>query len=72
MKYDDLDMAILKAINGGIKTFTAIAYRVEGLAKPHARLMTETFRVVDRRLQALRKKGSIVFEKKEWKPGFRL
>lgn len=71
-RYDTLDTAICRAIESGITTFTAIAYRVDELAKPHARQMTQTFRVVDRRLQALRKRGAIVFKDKEWKPGFRL
>ena len=68
LKYATLDDAILTAIQSGKRDFTSIAYNdaIEALAKPHARRMTEVFRVVDRRLQALRKRGLIEFREKEW------
>lgn len=67
-RYAELDAAILSAIQGGRKDFTSIAWNdaVDALAKPHARQMTQVFRVVDRRLQALRKRGAIEFRVKEW------
>lgn len=65
-KYVDLDSAILTAIAGGIPTFHRITARVAHIAKPFGKGDHDTFRVVDRRLQALRKSGLIVFEKKGW------
>lgn len=70
-RFDNLDAAILKAIDAGLTTYWAISQRVQELAKPHTQ-RPDWSRVVDRRLQALRKKGAITFEKKEWKPGFRI
>ena len=66
MIYDQLDNAILTAIAGGTRSFYLINAAVEHLAKPHGHGMHDTFRVVDRRLQALRKRGLIEFRKKEW------
>jgi hypothetical protein len=63
--YDELDKAILAAIEGGAKHFYLINASVEGLARPHS-IKGDSFRVVERRLQALRKSGLIAFEKKEW------
>jgi hypothetical protein len=65
MKYDDLDKAILKAIKDGKRQFYVINHAVEPLARPHT-LRGDSFRVVDRRLQALRKRGLIAFVAKEW------
>ena len=70
-RFDNLDLAILKAIDSGITTYTAICGRVQSHAQPLAH-RPDWQRVVDRRLQAIRKRGGVVFEKKEWKPGFRL
>ena len=70
-RFDYLDTAILKAIDSGITTYTAICNRVQSYAQPLTH-RHDWQRVVDRRLQAIRKRGGIVFEKKEWKLGFRL
>lgn len=74
--WKELDAALLLAIHrDGIRTFTAIAQRVEEQAKPHAARVSEAkgykhavapWRIVDRRLQALRAKGVLEFRSKEW------
>lgn len=64
-KYDELDAAILKAIEAGRRQFYYINTAVEDLAKPHS-LRGDSSRVVDRRLQALRKRGRIAYAQKEW------
>lgn len=66
--YDALDLAILDAIDGGVRDFTSIAYstKIVDLSSPLASRMGEAFRVVDRRLQALRKRGFIEFREKQW------
>lgn len=76
INWKDLDDAILQAIGPGcIRTFTAIAHRVEEQAKPHAERITkhkdtrhpvQPWRIVDRRLQALRRRGVVAFSGKEW------
>lgn len=65
MKYDDLDGAILAAIDSGKRKFYIINAAVEKLSAPHAK-DGEYFRVVDRRLQALRKSGLIRYAGGEW------
>jgi len=60
-----LDNAIMTAILEGRKDYTSISYRVEGLARAHT-TRKDWMRVVDRRLQALRKRGLISFGRKEW------
>jgi hypothetical protein len=65
MKYDALDAAILKAIKEDVETYWAISQRVEALARPHS-LGKDWARVVDRRLQSLRKRGFIKFLRKHW------
>ena len=68
----ELDEAILKAIDVDcIRTFTAIANRVEALAAPHAKrtkapFPTPPWRIVDRRLQAMRKLGIVEYRGREW------
>ena len=52
-----LDADILKAMGEGERHFHRINASVGGI---------HTFRKVDRRLQALRKRGLIAFNKKEW------
>lgn len=66
-QYDALDAEILDAIDKGVRTFTAIHNRVEALTKPHS--LRNHFRVTDRRLQALRKRGLVRFRDKEWHIG---
>lgn len=59
-----LDNAILKRISESACTFTSINACVENVAKPLA--TRDTFRVVDRRLQSLRKRGLIYFGNTKW------
>jgi hypothetical protein len=65
MKYDELDAAILQAIKSGRQQFFIIDETVRELAIPHS-LLDSSFRVVDRRLQSLRKRGLVKFLRKEW------
>ena len=65
MQYDALDAAIVKAIKDGKRQFYDIKTVVGELAKPHS-LRGDYFRVVDRRLQALRKRGRIAYIQREW------
>lgn len=65
LKFAQLDALIVMSIEHGNAEFHRIcggAVRVE--AEQHSR--TDAWRVVDRRLQALRKKGVIRFDKKAW------
>ena len=63
-KYEAVDQAILSAIGAGIVTFSAITERVRPQAEPHVHGRHEVFRVVDHRLQHLKKKGVIGYERK--------
>ena len=63
-KYDQLDGAILARIASGVTTYYEICRRVEHLSKPHAIRYWD--RVVDRRLQCLRKHGLIRYVDKHW------
>lgn len=69
-KFVSLDEAILAAIKTGRTTFVSIVGNVEALAKPLATPdrwgRSNHDRVVDRRLQALRKQGKIAYKAKEW------
>jgi len=66
-KFDRLDAAIIGAIKGCYNTSTlifcyhGIASECECLANPNSRGSTD--RVLDRRLQALRKAGKITYKK---------
>lgn len=59
MDYTEFDKALLEAIRGGVCTFGGLSNRLRGLAAPFASAPDEGWRVVDRRLQALRKKGAV-------------
>jgi len=68
-QYDKLDAAIIKAIRRGKATFSVIER--DGAVSNEAaslRVLTgsEPFRIVDRRMQALRKAGRIVYAKRAW------
>lgn len=68
-QYDKLDAAIIKAIRRGKTTFLVIER--DGAVSNEAaslRVLTggEPFRIVDRRLQALRKKGRIRYVGRQW------
>ena len=64
-KYAQLDAKLIEIIKSGDGAFSAIATRadVAALTAPHETATTEGWRVVDRRLQALRKAGKIAFSR---------
>lgn len=64
-KYAELDAKILELVRNGADTFNALVVRrdINELAAPHETATTEAWRVVDRRLQALRKAGKIAFRR---------
>lgn len=66
MSYETLDNAIMTAICGGATKFYLINAKVEHLAKPHT-LSGDGFRVVDRRLQNLSKRGLIQYWRGHWR-----
>ena len=65
-KYAQLDAKLLELIRSGADTFNVLVVRrdINELAAPHETATTEAWRVVDRRLQALRKAGKISFSRK--------
>lgn len=70
-KFAQIDGAILEAIAGGRDTFTALQTRAlmdqaAQLSKPDRYGDRPAWRVLDRRLQALRKAGRIQFVKGRW------
>lgn len=65
MTYDELDAAIVTAISRGADKFVAINACVRKLAEPHS-LRADPFRVVDRRLQWLRKRNVIRYWRGKW------
>lgn len=65
-KYENLDALILERISDGPKTFHELLLGRNGLEKDCQKYESgagDAFRVLDRRLQALRKKGLITFMK---------
>lgn len=66
-QFTDLDNAIVATVAAGVTTFAAINERVKNLAAPFGKGAHDTFRVTDRRLQALRKRGRLEFTSKEWR-----
>ncbi len=62
--YTDFDKKMLSLIEGGKNTAAALTAALDGEAKLLTSLPKEEFRVVDRRLQALRKKGLIAWERR--------
>jgi len=66
-KYTELDAKIIQTIACGKCTFGLIHPSCLGLSFNLSRgTSTEPWRIVDRRLQALRKAGKIVFSKGQW------
>ena len=64
--YTKLDSAIIEAIRGGKHDFTSLGSVVRAISEPIAqqspgRYGPEPWRIVDRRLQALRKAGKIAY-----------
>lgn len=72
LNYDAYDEKLLELIEAGKNTAMILKYKSElrELAEPHRKkvrgTLTPYFRVVDKRLQALRKKGVIRFNGKHW------
>lgn len=63
--YTHFDAELLKAIKGGTSKFVSLAVRLGSQAKTFCPTeKDEPFRVVDRRLQALRKKNLVAFNSK--------
>jgi hypothetical protein len=63
--YSDLDSHITEAISAGADTFCAIhtKARADGRFNHYG---LRLYRAIDRRMQALRKRGVIEFNKKRW------
>lgn len=64
-KYAEFDAELLSRIEQGDATFSELAHLLSTKAKPFA-LGQLTWRVVDRRLQVLRKAGKIRYVNSEW------
>ena len=65
-KYDSVDAAILRAIAAGNSQFSIInTGEVKELASRHS-ISGQSYRVVDRRLQSLRKRRLATFWKGKW------
>ena len=62
--YTDFDKKMLALIDAGTKTAAALTTALDAEAKPLMNQPNEEFRVFDRRLQALRKKGLIAWERR--------
>jgi hypothetical protein len=71
-KYDEYDQMLIAKIKAGKDTVTPLEHDpdLRQLAEPHRSTghfdKTPYFRVVDKRLQALRKQGAIGYENKRW------
>ncbi len=71
--YEEFDAELLAKIESGKSSFTAICggelqEKADRLAKPTRFNDKNGWRLIDRRLQALRKKGLIVSRKGAWHP----
>lgn len=62
--YTDFDKKMLALIDAGTRTAAALTTALDADAKPLMNQPNEEFRVIDRRLQALRKKGLIAWERR--------
>lgn len=62
--YTGFDKKMLALIESGTNTATALTTALDADAKPLMNQPKEEFRVIDRRLQALRKKGVIAWERR--------
>jgi hypothetical protein len=61
-KYEAVDAEIISCIRSGRRTFSEM-----GTAKATAEPMGEGWRIVDRRLQSLRKRGLIEYVSGSWR-----
>lgn len=66
-KYAEYDSNLLSLIEGGCNTFDALVRRLDGSNKQFDQ-SADRWRVTDRRLQAMRRAGKIVFDhsRKSW------
>ena len=68
--YTQIDAAIIKEISEGRGKAAIIVANTESLTKPtltnNQLTYNGTFRVIDRRLQALKRNGSIVYTRAGW------
>ena len=62
--YADFDKKMLALIDAGTNTAAALTTALDADAQPLMNQPKEEFRVIDRRLQALRKKGVIACERR--------
>lgn len=65
VSYEEYDKKLLSVIRNGCNTFDSLVRRMDEDNKaidPGA----DRFRVTDRRLQALRRKGFLIFHNREW------
>ena len=62
--YTDFDKKMLALIDAGTRTAAALTTALDADAKPLMNQPNEEFRVIDRRLHALRKKGLIAWERR--------
>lgn len=62
--YTAFDKKMLALIADGTNTAAALTTALDADAKPLMNQPNEEFRVIDRRLQALRKKGLIAWERR--------
>lgn len=69
MDYTEFDAKLLALIASGVSTFTQLAGRLEALAIPFCKDAKKNppSRVVDRRLQALRRAKKIIYLRTGWK-----
>jgi hypothetical protein len=62
--YSEFDKKLLSCIEAGTQTAMRLSIALEADAKPMVGRPGEECRVIDRRLQALRKKGVIAWERR--------
>lgn len=62
--YTEFDKKMLALIAAGTSTAAALTTALDADAKPLMNQPKDEFRVVDRRLQAMRKKGEITWERR--------
>lgn len=69
--FEPLDQALLRAIAAGDTQFHALSMAVSAIAEPLAKPdrwgVRSTDRLVDRRLQALRRRGAIAYGAGHWR-----
>jgi hypothetical protein len=64
--YKLFDAELLRLIQNGCRTASALTAHLQTMARAVDR-ETDPYRVVDRRLQALRKKGHIRYANQQWR-----